>query len=136
MRTSTLLRLTAALGGLSVALGAFAAHGLERLVALEQQEIFQTGVRYQFYHTLAIGLVAVVSGRRSARERMLRLSVIFWLVGILLFSGSLYLLSLREVHGWPVSFLGPVTPVGGLFLIAGWGALFFSARSRVQNSLD
>ena len=123
MKQSTLLRITAVLGAVSVALGAFGAHGLERLVGPEQLDTFQTGVRYQFYHTLGLGMLAALSGR-TAKARYGTIAIC-WILGILLFSGSLYLLSLREVHGLPVSFLGPITPMGGLLFIVGWVMLFF-----------
>ncbi|CAH1000253.1 hypothetical protein LEM8419_01402 [Neolewinella maritima] len=128
MSQSSLLRTTAILGALSVGIGAFAAHGLRSLVDPAQLVTFETGVRYQFYHTFALGLAAVAYTLPAVDPRRIRLAAWLWLIGIALFSGSLYLLSLREVHGVPVSFLGPVTPIGGLFLIGGWVALLFSPR--------
>jgi uncharacterized membrane protein YgdD (TMEM256/DUF423 family) len=124
MKQATLLRTTALLGAASVGLGAFGAHGLEQLVAPEQVETFTTGVRYQFYHTLALGILAALGGDRVERGGTI---VWLWLIGMLLFSGSLYLLSLRDVHGLAVGFLGPVTPIGGLLLIGGWIMLFVRA---------
>jgi uncharacterized membrane protein YgdD (TMEM256/DUF423 family) len=129
MTQRTLIRITAVLGALSVALGAFGAHSLERLVAPDSVETFVTGVRYQFYHTLAIGLLAALWPSAQLRPGRLKTVVYLWLIGIVFFSGSLYLLSLREVHGLPVSFLGPITPIGGLLFIAGWVTLFFAVRS-------
>ncbi len=127
MKSATLIRLTAALGALSVGIGAFAAHGLEQLVSPPYLETFDTGVRYQFYHTFAIGLAACLSLLGRVR---VQLAVGLWLVGMFLFCGSLYLLSLREVLAVPTALLGPITPIGGLFLIGGWAALFFSAQPR------
>ena len=129
MNRISLFRLTAVLGALSVGLGAFAAHGLRELVEPAQLVTFETGVRYQFYHTFAIGLAAVAYGQVGVDGKRLVTAVWLWLIGLLLFSGSLYLLSLREVHQVPVAFLGPVTPVGGLLLIGGWVALFLAPRS-------
>lgn len=129
MNQRSLLHLTALLGALSVALGAFGAHSLERLVAPEQVETFVTGVRYQFYHTLAIGLATAMIVSPAIDGRRLTLAVRLWIAGIALFSGSLYLLSLGEVHGLPVGFLGPITPIGGVLLIAGWVTLFFATRN-------
>ena len=129
MNQRSLLRLTALLGTLSVALGAFGAHSLERLVTPEQVEPFVTGVRYQFYHTLAIGLATALIGSPAIDGRRLTLAVRLWIAGIVLFSGSLYLLSLRTVHGLPAGFLGPITPIGGVLLIAGWVTLFFATRN-------
>ena len=125
MKQSGLLRLTALLGAASVGLGAFGAHGLERLVEAEQLNIFDTGIQYQFYHTLAIGLAAALASSRRVSRRRLSISVYLWIAGIFLFSGSLYLLSLREFHPVPVTLLGPITPIGGVLLIGGWLALAF-----------
>ena len=130
MNQRSLWRLTALLGALSVALGAFAAHGLRQLVGPAELITFETGVRYQFYHTFALGLAAVAYHLPSMDSRRLATAAWLWLGGMLLFSGSLYLLSLREVHGLPVSFLGPVTPIGGLLLIGGWVAMFFAPTQR------
>lgn len=129
MTQSTLIRITAVLGALSVALGAFGAHSLERLVPPDSVETFVTGVRYQFYHTLGIGMLAALWPSDHLRRGRLETVVYLWLTGILLFSGSLYLLSLRQVHGLAISFLGPITPIGGLLFIAGWVTLFFAVRS-------
>lgn len=131
MSQALLVRLAALLGALSVVLGAFAAHGLRELVSAPYLLTFETAVRYQFYHALAIGLAAALYAGELVHTRRLRGAVACWVGGLVLFSGSLYLLSLREVHGLPVAFLGPVTPLGGLLLIAGWALLFFSPRRPV-----
>ncbi|MTB50849.1 DUF423 domain-containing protein [Lewinella sp. W8] len=127
-----IVKLAALLGALAVALGAFGAHGLKNLVGPDQIETFQIGVRYHFLHTLAILLVGVLWDKPTLGKTMLNRSVWCFGLGMLLFSGSLYLLSLREVHGLPVGFLGPVTPIGGLLLIAGWVMLFFAPARRAQ----
>lgn len=121
--STSLFRLIGLLGALTVALGAFGAHGLERLVTPEAVETFRTGVRYQFYHLLIIAWAGTQVGQPWLKRAVLTRAIACWLGGILLFSGSLYLLSLRDVHGWPVSFLGPITPVGGLLFMVGWGLL-------------
>lgn len=120
------IRLFAALGALAVALGAFGAHGLKAMVGPEAIETYATGIRYHFYHVFAIGFSVVLAQFPGFSVKPLRRAVWTFGIGILLFSGSLYLLSLREVHGIPVAFLGPVTPIGGLFFIAGWVFLFLS----------
>lgn len=114
------IRLFAALGALAVALGAFGAHGLKSLVAPEQLETFGTGVRYHFYHAFAIGISALLMTVPGFSKKNLGRAITCFWVGILLFSGSLYLLSLRDVHGLPVGILGPITPLGGLLFIVGW----------------
>lgn len=123
------LRLTALLGALAVAVGAFGAHGLKTLVGPEDLVTFNTGVRYHFYHVLAMGLAVVLLRVPGVRTVWLRRALLAWAVGILLFSGSLYLLTLRAQIGIPASVLGPITPIGGLFFIAGWGFLFFAPGS-------
>lgn len=122
-----LLRLTAIFGALAVAIGAFGAHGLKAMVSPEYLETFKTGVTYQFYHVLGMGLAVALWSVPGIGQKHLRRAVWCWAGGILLFSGSLYLLSLREVLSVPVAVLGPITPLGGLFFIAGWVLLFLAA---------
>lgn len=121
-------RLAALLGMTAVILGAFGAHALKVLLEPDQIETFKTGVLYHFIHTLAI-LATGMSG--AVKSKVLKLSTIFFTVGILLFSGSLYLLSCRNILGiehW--SFLGPTTPIGGLFFIMGWISLLFIRNEK------
>lgn len=121
--------LTASLFGLTaVILGAFGAHGLKSLVSTNALEIWSKGVEYQFYHTFALLFISQLT---LQQPKLIRLSYIFFTIGILLFSGSLYLLATREVTqiGF-VNYLGPVTPIGGLFLILGWLTLFIAALKR------
>ncbi len=105
----------AILGFTGVALGAFGAHGLKgALEAGNQVENWKTAVFYQLAHAIAILAIA----QRSEATRVSNL----WLAGVLAFSGSLYCLAL----GGPVRYLWPVTPLGGLLLLAGWGQLAWS----------
>lgn len=118
--------LTAALLGLlAVILGAFGAHGLRDKISDSNLKTWETAVDYHFYHTLALLFLSKFS---RAKDGLIMLSYIAFTAGIVLFSGSLYLLATRELShiGW-VSVLGPVTPIGGLFFIIGWGSLFFAA---------
>lgn len=126
------LRIGSLLGFVAVALGAFAAHGLRPYLEAKSFETFETAVRYQFYHALAIVLVAILShfGRKGA----LRLAGWAFTVGVLLFSGSLYALSTRELHHVSVGWLGPITPLGGLCYLLGWGALFYSSFFHYDRS--
>ena len=103
----------------AVALGAFGAHGLKAILSETSLEVFKTGVFYQFVHALGIFIAAILSKLFDLQK--LKTSIIFFTIGILFFSGSLYLLSTREVTGLAVSFLGPITPIGGLFFMLGWG---------------
>lgn len=120
------LFLAAVMGGLSAVMGAFAAHGLARTLDARMLTTFETGARYQMYHALAMGLAALAA-RRAAAKRA-NIAAALFLAGILLFSGSLYLLALTGV-----STLGMVTPVGGLCLIAGWIALALAALKFSEN---
>lgn len=129
---ASIFLLIAALSGLvAVALGAFGAHGLKGFLAPYLMDVYQTGVQYQFYHTLALLLVAVLALHNSIRA----LTVAGWCftLGIVLFSGSLYLLALSGTH-W----LGAVTPIGGLAFLVGWAALAYAAiqLSRKLNDAD
>ena len=117
------LRVAAALGATGVTMGAFGAHGLKDRLDDYSLGIFETAVRYQMYHVpalLAVGLIGAL-GRGG-----LALNLAGWsfTVGVLIFSGTLYALSLTGIK-W----LGAITPIGGLFLILGWIALAFAAGS-------
>lgn len=103
----------------AVALGAFGAHGLKEALSPERLEIFHTGVRYQFYHAFALLFIGLWA-RSSPDNRMISRAGIAFTIGIILFSGSLYVLSVRDLISWPVSWLGPVTPLGGVAFIVGW----------------
>src|SRR5690349_11242662 len=107
------------LGALSVALGAFAAHKLRQILSSEEVAIFETGVRYQFYHVFALLGVAIVYEKFSGS--LMQWAGNCFIIGIVLFSGSLYLMTaLRASESVGISKLGIITPFGGLFLIAGW----------------
>lgn len=119
----TYLILAGVLGFLGVALGAFGAHGLKKRLASApdgEQRLawWQTGAQYHQIHALAVGLAAVVAGRAPGG------TIAGWLFlgGIVLFSGSLYLMTLTGRRA-----LGAVTPIGGLSLLAGWAALTVAA---------
>ena len=107
-------------GFLAVALGAFAAHGLENRLTPHYLEVFQTGVRYQMYHALALLAVAFALERWSSAA----IAAAGWcfIAGMVVFSGSLYVLSLTGVR-W----LGAITPLGGLAFLAGWLCLAWGA---------
>ena len=121
----TWLRIGAILGALGVTLGAFGAHGLKERLDAYSLDIYQTAVTYQMYHVPAILVVALLDivGRGGFT---LQLAGWSFTIGILIFSGSLYLLS---VLGANYKWLGAITPVGGLFLILGWIALAIAART-------
>lgn len=112
---------------IAVALGAFGAHGLKSQVGPEAVAQWHTGVEYQFYHGFGILGLALLGGHLA--QRRIALIRRLFLVGILLFSGSIYLLATRDIlgsHGL-TRFLGPITPLGGLCFLAGWALLFITA---------
>ena len=113
-------------GGLGVALGAFGAHGLRGKVEERLLETFQTAVQYQMIHALALLIVAIMM-LQSGRSLTLDIAAGGFVVGILLFSGSLYGLVLTDMR-W----LGPVTPLGGLCFIAGWAALVAAGLQQLN----
>ena len=122
-----ILAIAAASGMLAVVLGAFAAHGLKGKLSESMMSAFQTGVQYQMYHSLALILLVVLY--RQMPQTQLIYSAGFMLAGILLFSGSLYLLALTQV-----SWFGPITPLGGLCFIIGWALLGLSVL-RTNNGV-
>ncbi len=106
-------------------LGAFGAHGLKSAISSESLSIWSKGVEYQFYHVFAL-LFLSTFGR--FRNKLIDLAYFSFTAGIVLFSGSLYLLATKELsHISFVNYIGPVTPLGGLFLILGWILLLFAA---------
>ena len=106
--------------GLSVAAGAFGAHGLRGKISADMLAVFETGARYQMYHGLGLILLGVFGLNRSSD--LLSVAGWFMVAGIILFCGSLYGLAL----GGP-RFLGPITPFGGLSFIIAWGLFAFAA---------
>lgn len=116
------------MGSLAVAFGAFGAHSLKDVLPLDKLATFKTGVTYHFYHTLSLLFVAFLM--KMSPSKWFNWSAICFILGIILFSGSLYLLATRDVLGLTVyKWLGPVTPIGGVFFILGWLALGFGAAN-------
>ena len=122
MNKTLWLRLIAISGALSIMFGAFGAHGLEDRLSASYLDTFNTAVRYQFLHTLALlGIICLP-------DHLVKLRTLHWVsisfaVGVLLFSGSLYLLVLFDIPS-----LGMITPIGGASLILGWVLLLLSVR--------
>ena len=109
----------------AVILGAFGAHALEEVLSESQINSFQTGVRYQFFHGLAI---LILSFNMNYFTKRLSSIIKIMSVGIILFSFSIYLLNIQYLIGFSMSYLGPITPIGGLLLITSWIGLFFSIK--------
>ena len=117
------------LAGLAVALGAFGAHGLKKIVSPENVAIYQTGVQYQMYHALALVLIGILSER--ILNNYITWAGVFFLAGIVLFSGSLYLIvSLYAMSKSVPRAIGILTPIGGLFFILGWICLLLSLLKK------
>jgi len=114
--------IASAFGGISVVLGAFASHGLKDKLSERALEIWETGTKYQMYHALALILVALLLSRLSTESTALVIAGYAFIAGILLFSGSLYALSLSGIQ-W----LGAITPLGGVAFIIGWCCLTVAA---------
>jgi uncharacterized membrane protein YgdD (TMEM256/DUF423 family) len=121
-------------GAMAVALGAWGAHGLKQFVlsgemTADQLSAFDTGVRYQMYHTLAMLFILVLI--KAEISKGLSRAYLLFGIGIILFSGSLYLLSIRNIlHADWLRLVGPVTPIGGLCFVAGWISLAFAWRKN------
>ena len=109
----------------AVILGAFGAHSLKEVLSESQLSSFQTGVRYQFFHGLAI---LILSFNMNYFTKRLSSIIKIMSVGIILFSFSIYLLNIQDLVGFSMSYLGPITPIGGLLLITSWIGLFFSIK--------
>jgi uncharacterized membrane protein YgdD (TMEM256/DUF423 family) len=123
------LSMAALLGALSVALGAFAAHKLKEIVGPDDVAVFDTGVRYQFYHVFALLMVALLSEKFS-NKWMIRAGNCF-IAGIILFSGSLYVMTaMKAAETGNPKYAGIFTPIGGLFFIAGWLFLWVGISRR------
>lgn len=104
-------------GTISVILGAFGAHAFKAMLTPEKLASFDTGVRYQMYHAIVLLIIGLTISFTSSLEKWAAISII---VGVFLFSFSIYFLAFSEYWNVNLKFLGPITPVGGMFMIAGW----------------
>jgi uncharacterized membrane protein YgdD (TMEM256/DUF423 family) len=121
------------LAALGVILGAFGAHALKAKLSMEYLQIFETGVRYQMYHAFGLILLFAVAGK--IQSPLLNYAGMLFIAGIILFSGSVYLLACRDLLGienWK-GIIGPVTPLGGMCFVAGWVCFLIAAwKSAVK----
>ena len=108
------LSITAILGFLAILLGAFGAHALKEKIGVERLKIFETGVKYQMYHVIVLLFVNTFQNFSPKTKNIIS---IFFFIGILFFSGSLYLLTTTSISS---KIIGPITPIGGLFFMIGW----------------
>ena len=107
----------AILAAIAISMGAFGAHSLKAMISANSLVTFETGVRYQMYHALAMLIIGLAGAIPVATRKWV---FIFFLFGCIFFSGSIYLLALKEILPFEVSFLGPITPLGGILFIMGW----------------
>lgn len=128
--TKKLVTLAAFFGLVAIILGAFGAHGLKKVLTAEQLVSFETGVRYQMYHALFLLLISQLNVLTDKHKRTIG---ILTTIGIFLFSGSIFLLSTQELSGIDFKFLGPITPVGGVFLILSWFFTAFYSMKQKSN---
>lgn len=120
-----LILLTSIMGVLAVMFGAFGSHILAEKLEPKSLSAYKTGVEYHFIHTLAMFGTALLY--RIYRIKGLFFICLFFLGGILLFSGSLYILAMKDIIGLKsTQFIGPLTPLGGLALMGSWAAIFFT----------
>ncbi len=122
------ISLGACFAAVAVVLGAFGAHALKEKISVQQLQVFETGVKYQFYHALALIVVGLMMDKYASPS--LNYATCFFTAGILLFSGSLYLLSTIDINGLSSikKILGPITPLGGLCFILGWISLIIASK--------
>ena len=107
----------AILGAITIAIGAFGAHGLKQLVDVKAITTFETGVHYQMYHVFTLLIVGFASVLTVSTQKWV---FRFFIIGIVFFSGSIYLLSLNNLFSFDAKSIGFITPIGGLFFIMGW----------------
>lgn len=119
----TVLAFGALYGGLAVIFGAFGAHALKKRMSEDLLKSFETGVKYQMYHALALLVLPQLISFETGLEKSIGWCFI---IGVFLFSFSIYGLCLTSMRGNKWRFLGPITPLGGLLLVAGWMVLLLS----------
>lgn len=122
-----ILVVAATFGFFAIILGAFGAHALKKVLTLDQLTSFETGVKYQMYHALFLLFVGTTSLLTIKDKEII---FYFTLIGVLFFSGSIYLLTTSSIISIKSKFLGPITPIGGLFLIAAWGMLTYKLLTK------
>jgi len=122
-----IIGVAAFMGAVAIVLGAFGAHSLKEVLSENELVTFETGVRYQMYHALFLLFVGTTNLILEKSKK-----IILWLatVGVLFFSGSIYLLATASVTSLNVKFIGPITPIGGLLMISAWIVLFAKIRSK------
>ena len=114
-------------GTTAIILGALGAHSLKEILSSENLTSFNTGVKYQIYHSFLILILSL--NHKKFNHKLIR-SLVLITIGVILFSSSIYLLSLQKIINFKLSFLGPITPIGGTLLIIGWINLLFAIKNK------
>ena len=127
MKADTFIKIAIFFGMTGIIFGALAAHTLSNFLSTEKITSFQTGVKYQIFNSLFLLIISLNINKFNKR-----ISYSFKLItmGILFFSFSIYALSLQEIINKDLSFLGPITPIGGLLIIIGWFNIFFAIKKN------
>ena len=127
MTIDKFIKIAIFLAATAIALGALGAHALKEILISEKLVSFQTGIRHQIYHAISILFLAL---NKKKFNHKLNTSLTLMSIGVLLFSFSIYFLSLQEILDINLKFLGPITPLGGTLMIAGWINLFFAIKKN------
>ena len=131
--TKKLITIGALFGMIAIVLGAFGAHALKKVLLPEELITFETGVRYQMYHALFLVLIALLTDLSEKTKKTIYYLVVF---GVVLFSGSIYLLATNRLTSFDFKVIGFVTPIGGLLLILAWGVLLFNFRKKKPTKIE
>lgn len=121
----------AILGMIAIILGAFGAHALKKVLSIEQLSTFETGVRYQMYHALFLLFLGLLKDVPQKTKKAIYFLVLF---GVILFSGSIYLLATNDLTTFDFKIIGFVTPIGGLLLILGWSVLLMNIMNKKSQN--
>jgi uncharacterized membrane protein YgdD (TMEM256/DUF423 family) len=114
-------------GMIAIILGAFGAHALKKVLSLEQLSTFETGVRYQMYHAIFLLFIGLTNELSQKAKKTIYFLALF---GVILFSGSIYLLATNDLTSFDFKVIGFVTPIGGLLLILAWGVLLLNIINK------
>ncbi len=121
----------AVFGMIAIILGAFGAHALKNVLSIDQLVTFETGVKYQMYHALFLLFIGTITDLTQKKKKQI---YYLTLSGVVLFSGSIYLLATNDLTPFDFKTIGFVTPIGGLLLIIAWGALFLNYFNKKSQN--
>ncbi|MFV8368562.1 DUF423 domain-containing protein [Flavobacterium sp. LB2R40] len=121
------------IGMIAIILGAFGAHALKKVLSIEQLSTFETGVRYQMYHALFLLCIGLLKDIPEKTKKVIYFLVLF---GVILFSGSIYLLAINQLTTFDFKAIGFLTPIGGLLLILAWGVLLITLLNKKSTKSE